>query len=98
MRMCKSRHYADFSTCYDTCMKTIKDLPQLERPREKIARYGPGRLTNAELLATILRSGTSRCSVTQLAQRILQAFPYDQLASATVDQLQCIDQRVPRGR
>ena len=27
----------------------IKDLPKIERPREKLQKYGPGKLTNSEV-------------------------------------------------
>ena len=36
----------------------IKDLPRIERPREKIEKYGPERLSSSELLAILLRSGS----------------------------------------
>ena len=44
--------------------KKIKELPKVERPREKLMQYGPEKLTNSELLAIILRSGTKeeKCS------------------------------------
>ena len=35
----------------------IKDLPKIERPREKLERYGPEKLSNSELLAILLGSG-----------------------------------------
>ena len=34
----------------------IRDLPEEERPRERLAKYGPEALSNAELLAIILRT------------------------------------------
>jgi DNA repair protein RadC len=37
--------------------KTVKDLPKLERPREKLMQYGPEKISNSELLAILLRSG-----------------------------------------
>lgn len=36
----------------------IMDLPENERPRERLLRYGTQSLSNAELLAIILGSGT----------------------------------------
>ncbi|RKY39838.1 MAG: DNA repair protein RadC [Candidatus Omnitrophota bacterium] len=42
---------------YAKSKKTIKDLPEAERPREKLMRYGPEKLSNSELLAILLRSG-----------------------------------------
>ena len=34
--------------------KTIKDLPKVERPKEKLIKYGPEKLSNFELLAILL--------------------------------------------
>jgi len=50
--------------------KSIKELPKVERPREKLMQYGPGKLTNSELLAIILRSGTKEENVVELANKI----------------------------
>lgn len=50
---------------------TIKDLPLEERPREKLKQYGAGALSNTELLAVLLRTGSARESAVQLAARIL---------------------------
>ena len=49
----------------------IKDLPKNERPREKILRYGAEYLSNSELLALILRTGTKEDSVLNLCDRLL---------------------------
>jgi len=49
----------------------ITDLPVSERPRERLARLGPGALSNAELLAILLRSGIVGMNAVQLAQEIL---------------------------
>jgi DNA repair protein RadC len=46
-------------------------LPADERPREKLQLRGPGALSNAELLAIILNTGSQGESVMTLAQRIL---------------------------
>lgn len=50
---------------------TIKALPQSERPREKLLEYGAKSLSNAELLAVILRIGNSSENAIHLAERIL---------------------------
>lgn len=50
---------------------TLKELPEDERPREKLRLRGPGALTNAELLAIMLNTGTKGEPVTALAQRIM---------------------------
>ena len=49
----------------------MKDLPQSEMPYEKFLQYGPMRLSDAELLAIILRSGTKDRTALQLAQDVL---------------------------
>ena len=53
---------------------TIKELPALERPYEKLELYGEKSLSNAELLAIIIKSGTKEETSVQLAQRILNEF------------------------
>lgn len=50
---------------------SFKELPADERPREKLQLRGPGALSNAELLAIILNTGSQGESVMALAQRIL---------------------------
>ena len=50
---------------------TIKELPPEERPRERLLRYGAGVLSNAELLAILLRTGTRKESAISLAHKIL---------------------------
>jgi len=49
----------------------IRDLPLEERPREKLRTLGAGALSNAELLAILLRSGSRNESAVQMATRIL---------------------------
>lgn len=49
----------------------MKDLPQTERPYERCKEYGPGSLTNAELLAVILKNGSAKNRVTQVARKLL---------------------------
>lgn len=50
---------------------TIKQLPELERPYEKLEWYGEKMLSNAELLAIIIKTGTKKETSVQLAQKIL---------------------------
>jgi len=53
---------------------TIKELPEGERPRERLEHYGPAALSVAELLAIILRTGTRDENVIRLAQRLITAY------------------------
>lgn len=49
----------------------VNDLPKNERPQEKLVRYGVEKLSNAELLALVLRTGTREENVLNLSNRIL---------------------------
>ena len=49
----------------------IKDLPEMEKPYEKLENYGASRLSDAELLAVVLKSGTKNKTSVELAQEIL---------------------------
>ncbi len=68
----------------------IRDIPPSERPRERLIRHGSGALSNAELLAIILRTGTKRESVLNLAARILSEYSLRDLARASVGELKKI--------
>ena len=53
---------------------TLKDLPPDARPREKLLARGAGALSDAELLALLLRTGTAGRGVLQMAQEVLDSF------------------------
>ena len=65
----------------------IKDLPKVDRPREKLEHYGAEKLSNAELLAILLGTGTKGVNVVELAGRILKKFSGTTLAAANVTEL-----------
>ncbi len=46
----------------------IKDLPKIDRPREKLEKYGPERLSDSELLAILLRTGSEGNERNQMKQ------------------------------
>ncbi|MDY6892387.1 MAG: DNA repair protein RadC [Chloroflexota bacterium] len=52
----------------------IRELPAQERPRERLKGYGAASLSNAELLAIILRTGTRAESVLNLSTRLIARF------------------------
>ena len=52
----------------------LKDLPPDARPREKLLARGAGALSDAELLALLLRTGTAGRGVLQMAQELLAQF------------------------
>ncbi len=49
----------------------MKELPELERPYEKLEMYGEKALSDAELLAIIIKTGTREETAVQLAQKLL---------------------------
>ena len=50
----------------------ICDLPDDDRPREKLARSGAGALSDSELLALFLRSGTQKLSAVELGRKLVR--------------------------
>lgn len=52
----------------------IKELPHEERPREKMLEKGAQSLSNAELIAILLRTGTKNDSVLRVAERLLKKY------------------------
>jgi len=50
---------------------TIKDLPAEERPRERFYKLGPQALSNTELLAIIIQSGTHRETALDLSEKLM---------------------------
>lgn len=69
----------------------IKELPEQERPRERLAQQGAGQLSNAELLALILGTGNQGESAVHLAERLLATFgDLRGLLACSVTELQTI--------
>lgn len=62
---------------YEVPTVRIKDLPEDERPRERLRKYGPEILRDSDLLAIILQSGFKGITAVQLGERILTAFEGD---------------------
>ena len=50
----------------------IKELPISERPYEKLELYGPEKLSNSELLAIIIKTGTQEENSVSIAQKVLK--------------------------
>ena len=51
--------------------RTVKDMPESERPYEKCLSRGAKALSDAELLAVILKTGTKEASSVDLAREVL---------------------------
>jgi DNA repair protein RadC len=65
----------------------IRDMPEDERPRERLLKYGPEALSNAELLAIILRTGTQKENIVNLCSRIFSEYSIKQLSQAKISKL-----------
>jgi len=52
-------------------MKSIKDLPKHERPREKLIEKGAHALSDQELLAILLGKGTQKHDVLSIARKLI---------------------------
>lgn len=72
-----------------TYSTTIKELPAEERPREKMVHQGATALSNSELLAILLRSGTKEMSALEVSNKLLaldsEGICY--LANSTIEEL-----------
>jgi DNA repair protein RadC len=55
-------------------MYRIKELHSAERPRERLLALGPQALSNAELIAILVRTGVPGENAVQVGQRLLQTF------------------------
>ena len=67
--------------------KKIKDLPEDLLPREKALKLGIDKLSDGELLALTLGSGTKGINVIGLADKIVKKFGYEGLKQATLEDL-----------
>lgn len=75
---------------YDAAVRTVYDIPQNDRPREKLARKGPAALSDFELLQALIGSGNARADVSKIARNVLKVVKangadvtYEQLAVVT---------------
>src|SRR4051812_38470645 len=70
---------------------TIRELPEQERPCEKLANLGAGALSDSELIAILLRTGLPGTNVIDLARQLIQRFgSLADLARAGVPELRKI--------
>ncbi len=69
---------------------TIRDLPRIERPREKLLKYGAGRLSPVELLAILLGTGRKGESVLLVAKKLLKIISFEKFSCITPDEFRNI--------
>ena len=70
-------------------MAKIKDIPKVERPREKLLKYGADSLSKTDLLAILLGSGIKGKNVQKLSNQIIKKFG-QKFLDITVDELKTI--------
>jgi len=66
---------------------TIKELPKMDRPYEKLEQLGSNILSDAELLAIIIKTGSKNQTSVDLARKILYNEGLDYIKKATFEQL-----------
>ncbi|WP_292519264.1 DNA repair protein RadC [Methanoculleus sp.] len=71
-------------------MKRMRDIPDRDRPREKLATRGPEALTNAELIALLLGRGTKGRDVREVAGEV-ERYLKDARGGPSYDALLAID-------
>lgn len=66
----------------------IKDIPNTEKPRERLLKYGVENISTADLIAIILKTGTKSYSVKYLAAKVLSIIDtVDKLKDLTINHL-----------
>jgi len=71
-------------------MKKIRDIPKSDRPREKLLQKGAEALSDLELMAILLGSGTKGHDVMKVADRILKSLDGNK-TNPNIEELQKID-------
>jgi DNA repair protein RadC len=67
---------------------TIHELPEQDRPRERLARLGAAALSDSELIAILLRTGMKGANAVELGRQLIQRFgSLSELARASVSDI-----------
>ncbi len=64
----------DYSQKHKKNFLNIKDLPNHEKPREKLYLYGPKKLSLADLIAIVLQTGTKKENIIKMSSRLLKEY------------------------
>ena len=68
----------------------IKDLPKSSQPRERFLKHGPEVLSDAELFAILLRTGTINENVIDMSNRLIAEYGLDKLFDCSLKELEKI--------
>lgn len=66
----------------------IKDIPEQNRPRERFKSHGAEALSDAELMAIILRTGTPKENAIEVSNNLMNKYPLDKLFDCSLKELQ----------
>jgi DNA repair protein RadC len=69
----------------------IKDITLENRPMERLEKLGPSVLSDAELLAVILKTGNKEENVIDMSNRLISKYGFDKLSLCTLSELQEIN-------
>jgi DNA repair protein RadC len=69
----------------------IKDFPKQNRPRERFSQYGPGSLSDAELFALVLRTGSKSENVLDMSNKLISKHGLGNLFDCSLKELQEIN-------
>src|SRR3989338_6087563 len=69
----------------------IKDISLENRPRERLEKQGPSVLSDAELLAIILKTGNKTENVIDMSNRLISKYGFDKLSMCSLTELQEIN-------
>ncbi len=73
-----------------TISMKIKDIPKEGRPRERFLKLGPESLSDAELFAILLRTGSKGENVIDMSNRLIAEYGLDKLFECSLNELQKI--------
>lgn len=68
----------------------IKDIPQENRPRERFLKLGPESLSDAELFAIFLRTGSKGENVIDMSNRLIKEYGLNDLSQCSLKEIQKI--------
>jgi len=73
----------------DEYTSVVREMPEEDRPRERLARLGPEALRDAELIAVLFRTGAAETGAVALAERLIRTFSdLRGVARASLEELQ----------
>jgi DNA repair protein RadC len=78
-----------------TYVLRIKDMPNEDKPREKLIKYGPSNLTVSELLAVILTTGTVKEDVLAMSARVVKEYGERALSAQINPTILAADLNIP---